>query len=557
LKKYDAIVVGTGITGGWAAKELCEGGLNTLVLDRGRNVKHGEYPTANLDDWDMPNMGKLSLSELEEYPIQRRSGYLDHATKDYWMKFAEEPYHEEFPFDWYRSKVVGGRSLLWGRQVYRWSDLDFEANLREGIGVDWPVRYKDIASWYDYVERFIGVSGKKEGLSHLPDGVFLPPMDYYVIESHFLKRIAETYKDRIVTIGRVANLTESINNRGKCQYRNRCIRGCPYGAYFSSQSSTLPAAFNTGNLELRPYSVVTKVIYDDTSQKATGVEIIDAQSGDLLTFEADIVFLCASTIATTKILLQSTSSRFPNGLGNDSGELGHNLMDHHCYAGASGRSDLFKDRYYKGRRPNGIYIPRYQNIDKNTTREQYLRGYAYQGSGGREGWWRAIKEAEYGNGFKEACLHPGDWTLGLIAFGECLPDHENMIYLHPSKTDQFGLPQIAIKMEWKENELAMRKDMQNDAAEMLEKAGFKGVTAFDHGNNPGGGIHEMGTARMGRDPESSVLNEWNQIHAVQNVFVTDGACMTSSACQNPSLTYMALTARAAHKAIELFRKNSY
>ncbi|HMQ05847.1 MAG TPA: GMC family oxidoreductase [Saprospiraceae bacterium] len=555
MKMYDAIVIGTGITGGWAAKELCEKGLHTLVLDRGRNIQHGEYPTANMDSWDLPNNGKLSREELLEYPVQRRAGYIDHATQHLWVRDKEHPYHEDHPFDWIRGNHVGGRSLMWGRQVYRWSDLDFEANAKEGVGVDWPIRYNEIAPWYDYVEKYIGVSGKAEGIPHLPDGQFLPPMDYFCIEEHFVDRIRDKYNDRIVTMGRVANLTRDLPGRTRCQFRNRCIRGCPYGAYFSSQSSTLPAAMATGKMELRPLSIVKRILFNQLTQKATGVEVIDSETHEVTEYGARIIFLCASTLGSTQILLQSSSERFPNGMGNDSGELGCNLMDHHCYAGASGSSDLFLDLYYKGRRPNGIYIPRYQNINEKTRRSHYIRGFAYQGSCGRESWWRGIREAEFGAVFKEASFRPGLWKLGLISFGECLPYHDNKTYLHPSKKDMWGLPQLALKAEWKKNELAMRKDMQNDAAEMLENAGFKNIVPFDHVNNPGGGIHEMGTARMGYDPKDSVLNRWNQIHAVKNVFVTDGACMTSSACQNPSLTYMALTARAVGYAFEQLKKN--
>lgn len=551
MKEYDAIVIGTGITGGWAAKELCEKGLRTLVLDRGRDVPHGAYPTANLDDWDLPNRGKLTIEEIKEYPIQQRAGYVDQATKHFWLKDSEDPYHEEYPYNWIRGYQVGGRSLLWGRQVYRWSDLDFKANAQEGIAIDWPIRYRDLKPWYTYVEKHIGVSGQKENIPHLPDSHFLPPMDYYAIEEDFIAAIRDQYNDRIVTIGRVANLTNGLGNRGPCQFRNRCIRGCPYGAYFSSNSSTLPAAMATGNMELRPFSTVAEILWDDKAQKARGVRVIDTETKEEMIFESKIIFLNASTLASTKILLQSQSSRFPNGMGNDSGVLGKNLMDHHCYAGATGYSEKYPDLYYKGRRPNGIYIPRFQNLNQNTQRDNYLRGFAYQGNAGREDWFRVIREAEYGAQFKEACLTPGQWMIGLIAFGECLPYSDNEVYLHPTKKDPFGLPQLAIKAEWKNNELSMRPEMQSAAAEMLEAAGMKNIITYDNGTNPGGGIHEMGTARMGRDAKTSVLNKWNQIHSVPNVFVTDGACMTSSACQNPSLTYMALTARAADKAVKL------
>lgn len=556
MQKYDAIVVGSGITGGWAAKELCERGLKTLLLERGRDLKHGDYLTAQSDSWDLPNGGKLTREELEHYPVQRRSGYVDQATRHLWVQDNEHPYHEESGFDWIRGNHVGGRSLTWGRQVYRWSDLDFEANAKEGIGVDWPIRYKDLAPWYDYVEKFIGVSGRSEGLQHLPDGSFLPAMEMNCIETYLTEQIRAKYTDRIVTIGRVANLTIPHLGRGTCQYRDRCIRGCPFGAYFSSQSSTLPAAFATGLLDLRPHSVVKEIIFDEGSELAKGVRIIDAETMEEEVFESDLIFLNASTLATAQILLQSKSNRFPNGLGNDSGQLGKNLMDHHCYAGAQGQSDLFPDKYYKGRRANGIYVPRFRNTNAATATSKYKRGFAYQGAGAREGWSRSIPEARYGAKFKEAALRPGKWTLGLIGFGECLPYENNQISLHPSKKDGFGLPQISIDMRWQENELAMRADMMTDAQEMMEKAGFKNIRTFDQGKNPGSGIHEMGTARMGKSAETSVLNAHNQMHGVRNVFVTDGACMTSSACQNPSLTYMALTVRAVSYAVDLWSKKA-
>lgn len=547
---YDAIVVGSGISGGWAAKELCEKGLKTLVLERGRMVKHPDYPTANLESWELPNRDRFTEEELKDYPVQRRTGYtMAPSLQHWWPKDTDFPYTEKKPFDWIRAYHVGGRSLLWGRQSYRLSQMDFEANLKEGVAVDWPVRYKDIAPWYDYVERFIGVSGQKEGLPQLPDGQFLPPMELNCIEKHVKKAIELRYPGRKMTIGRAAHITSpgGHNGRGTCMSRNRCMRGCPFGAYFSSNSATLPAAEATGNLTIRPFSVVTRVIYDDKNGKATGVEILDTETKETKEYFARVIFLCASTLHSTQILLQSMSDRFPNGMGNDSGELGHNLMDHHFRLGATGKSGDFKDKYEFGRRPNGIYIPRYQNIDNN--KRNYLRGFGYQGGGGREGWGRYIAEANYGKAFKEALGQPGDWTMILMGFGECLPYHENKVTLDNDKKDVLGQPTLILDAEWKTNEYAMRKDMMNDAAEMLEAAGLKDVETYDSGCNPGLGIHEMGTARMGRDPKTSVLNGWNQIHAVPNVFITDGSFMTSSGCQNPSLTYMAFTARATDYAV--------
>ena len=547
---YDAIVVGTGISGGWAAKELTEKGLKTLVLERGRNVRHvADYPTMMKKPWELPNNDRLSQEELKDYEMQKRTGYtIRHSSKHWFVKDTEHPYSETKRFDWMRGYHVGGRSITWGRQSYRLSPMDFEANAKDGVGVDWPVRYKDIAPWYDYVESYIGVSGQNEGLAQLPDGKFLPPMEMNCIEKHVKQKVAENFNGRMVTIGRSANLTQPHNGRGKCQFRNKCIRGCPYGGYFSSNASTLPAAEKTGNMTLRPNSIVTEVIYDTNSKKATGVRILDAETNETMEFYGRIVFLCASALASTQILMQSMSDRFPNGMGNDSDQLGRNIMDHHLGAGAFGESDLFDDQYYSGRRANGIYIPRFRNIDDQ--RKDYLRGYGYQGGGSRENWTRAVKELSLGKELKELMAHPGVWRFGIGGFGETLPNPENRMTLNTEVRDKFGLPTLTFDAELKENEIEMRKDMQIAAAEMLEAAGLKNVTMYDRGSHPGIGIHEMGTARMGRSPRTSVLNGFNQVHAVKNVFVTDGAFMTSAACQNPSLTYMAFTARAADYAVK-------
>jgi choline dehydrogenase-like flavoprotein len=552
---YDAIVIGSGISGGWAAKELSEKGLKTLVLERGRMVKHGDYPTANLDDWELPNRNRLTEEEWKDYQIQRRTGYtMTPAHAHWWPKDTENPYTETKPFDWIRAYHVGGRSILWGRQSYRLGDLDFEANAKEGVAVDWPVRYKDIAPWYDYVESFIGVSGQNEGLMQLPDGKFLPPMALNCVEK-VLKDSMKKKFGRTLTIGRAAHLTQPIGTRGTCQTRNRCMRGCPYGAYFSSLSSTLPAAEATGNLTIRPFSIVTEIVYDPSTQKAKSVRIKDAETGETHEYFAKVIFSCASAFGTAQIFMQSVSDRFPNGLGNDSGELGCNVMDHHFRLGATGFSEDFSDKYYKGRRPTGFYIPRFNNIDSKSKRS-YLRGFGYQGGGSVENWSRMIKEADFGTAFKAAIQQPGKWNIGMMAFGECLPYHDNKITLNKEKLDKYGLPTLTMDVEWKQNELDMRKDMTAQAAEMLEAAGFKGVNTYDAGCNPGLGIHEMGTARMGRDPKTSVLNGYNQMHAVKNVFATDGAFMTSAACVNPSLTYMAFTARAANYAVEELKKGN-
>lgn len=556
---YDAIVIGSGISGGWAAKSLCEGGLKTLVLERGRMVKHGDYPTANMEDWELPNRNRMTPEEMKDYPVQSRTGYtINPAQIHWWPKDTEHPYTEVKPFDWIRAYHVGGRSLLWGRQSYRLSQMDFEANLKEGVAVDWPVRYEDIKPWYDKVESFIGVSGQNEGLSQLPDGQYLPPMEMNCIEKQVKERIEAKFPGRKMTIGRTAHITTEggYNGRGQCLSRNRCMRGCPFGAYFSSNASTLPAAEATGNLTIRPFSIVTEIIFDNKTQKAKGVRIMDAETKETKEYFARVIFMCASALGTTQILLNSVSERFPNGFGNDSGELGHNLMDHHFRLGAGGKSDDFKDMYYMGRRPNGIYIPRFVNLDAKTKRKDYIRGFGYQGGGGRDGWGRYIAEANYGKGLKDALGEPGDWSFGIMGFGECLPYHENKVTLNKEVRDVFGLPTLSIDAEWKENEYAMRKEMMSAAAEMLEAAGLKDVSTYDSGCNPGLGIHEMGTARMGRDPKTSVLNKWNQMHAVSNVFVTDGSFMTSAGCQNPSLTYMAFTARAADYAIKQLDKNA-
>lgn len=549
--RFDAIVVGTGITGGWAAKELTEGGLKTLVLDRGRMVRHGEYPTATADPWDLKYRGRATPEELARRETAARSGYaVTQATQHWFVDDTEHPYEEPRRFDWIRGYHVGGRSLTWGRQSYRWSEMDFEANAKEGIAVDWPIRYADVAPWYDYVERFIGVSGEALGLPQLPDSHFLPPMDLNCVEQQLRSRVGAKL-GRTVTIGRAAHLTAPLDHspqRGTCQFRNQCMRGCPYGAYFSSNSSTLPAAEKTGNMTLRPNSAVYELVWDEASGHATGVRLIDTESGEHLEYSARVVFLCASTMGSTHILLNSTSARFPDGFGNDSGELGCNIMDHHLGVVVTAQVDGYLDRYYSGRRPNGIYIPRFVNLGDD--KRDYLRGFGYQGSASRLDWTRLMDDASVGAELKDAAATPGPWVFGMMGFGEILPVHENRVTLDKSRKDVDGLPLLAFDCALGDNEKRMRRDIADEGANMLEVAGFKNVQAFDRGYGMGLGIHEMGTARMGRDPKTSVLNGWNQVHAAPNVFVTDGSCMTSAACQNPSLTYMALTARAAKHAID-------
>jgi choline dehydrogenase-like flavoprotein len=553
---YDAIVVGSGITGGWAAKELCEKGLKTLLLERGRNVRHvKDYTTANLRPWEFPNRLQLSEKDREESPIQSTSPAYSEGSKHFFVNDREHPYIQSKPFHWIRGYQVGGRSLIWARQTYRLSDLDFDANLKDGHGVDWPIRYKDIAPWYDYVEAFVGVSGQPEGLPHLPDGVFLPPMEMNCLEKHFTQVIKTHFKDRTVTNGRTANLSVRANGRGPCQYRNLCERGCPFSGYFSSNSATIPAAIATGNLTLRPHSIVYEVIYDDQRNRAKGVRIIDELTRERLEFYGRVLFLNASTIGTASTLLQSTSSHFPNGFGNSSGQIGLNLMDHHSGSGAQGDFDDLKDQYYSGRRPTSIYIPRFRNIDEQTKRSGFVRGYGYQGYAQRRDWRDAITtDANFGASYKEVLTRPGPWFMYLAAWGECLPNPSNKVTLDKEAKDKWGLPLVNISFEYSGNEKAMRRDALASAAEMLESAGFKNIQTFDSRQPGGATVHEMGTARMGKDPKRSVLNEHNQMHDVRNVFITDGSCMPSGGCQNPSLTYMALTARACDFAVSEINK---
>ncbi|GHB35476.1 GMC oxidoreductase [Mongoliitalea lutea] len=553
---YDAIVVGSGISGGWAAKELTEKGLKVLLLERGQNVEHiKDYKTATQAPWEIPHRGRRTVEMLENHPNLRRDYVLNEQNLDWWAHESDSPYVEEKPFTWFRGYQVGGRSLMWGRQSYRLGDIDFEANLKEGIAVDWPVRYKDLAPWYSYVEKFAGISGNKDGYWVLPDGEFQPPMPLNCVEKDVAARVKEKWDGRrMVTIGRVANLTEPLQNRVKCQFRNKCWLGCPFGGYFSTQSSTLPAAMATGNLTLRPWSIVTRVLYDKDTQKATGVEVLDAENMQTYEYNAKIVFLCASAFNSTAILMRSATDIWPGGLGSSSGELGHNVMDHHFRLGANGIAEGYEDKYYFGRRPNGVYIPRFRNVGDD--KRDYLRGFGYQGGASRSGWSRNVAEMNYGAPLKEALSEPGPWSMGITAFGEILPYHENTIKLSKEVKDKWGMEALVMNAEIKENEKKMRVDMMNDAAEMLEAAGLKNVKTFDAGYTFGQGIHEMGTARMGRDPKTSVLNGNNQVWDCKNVFVTDGACMTSAAAQNPSLTYMALTARAVDFAVSELKKGN-
>jgi len=555
MNTYDAIVVGSGISGGWAAKELCEKGLKTILLERGRDVKHvQDYPTANLDPWELPNRNMLTQEDIETYPIQKTVYHFGQDDKHFFVKDTEHPYQQSKPFQWIRGNQVGGKSLLWSRHTFRFSDLDFEANLKEGVGIDWPIRYKDIAPWYDYVERFIGVSGKNEGLPQLPDGQFIPPFEMNCLEKHLKERIEKKFAGRNLIQSRMAVLTQPHNGRGKCMSRNLCHRGCPYGAYFSSNSSTLPAAYKTGNLTLRPFSIVHSIIWDKEKHKATGVRVIDAETTETFEYFAPVIFLNASALSTTKIMLQSTSETFPNGFANNSGVLGRYLMDHYSGTGAVAGFDILKDQYYFGQRSTSTYIPRYQNLNKQD--RKFTRGFAYEVYASRADWGRGYSSPGAGAEWKDSLSEPGSWNAAIYAYGECLPDKKNNVSLDGTKKDKWGLPLLKIEMEYGENEKAMRDDMINDAKEMLGAGDPEWVVEINDPSVPGMTIHEMGTARMGSDPKTSVLNKFNQCHDAPNVFVTDGACMVSTACQNPSLTYMALTARACDYAVEQLKNGA-
>ena len=553
---YDAIVIGSGISGGWAAKELTEKGLKVLMLERGRNVEHKkDYLSARKDPWEFEHRGKITEQQRKDHPYIARTWGAQEQIIDSWSKDVDCPYTETRQFNWWRSYQLGGRSLLWGRQSYRWSDLDFEANAKDGWAIDWPIRYKDLEPWYNHVETHAGISGSLEGLKQLPDGIFLPPMELNVVEKDVAERIKKHYKNnRHLIIGRTANLTADKPGRTPCQYRSRCWEGCPFGAAFSTQSSTLPAAMATGNLTVRPFSIVSRIIYNKDTKKASGVEVLDAENNQTYTYNAKIIFVNASAMNSAWILMNSATDIWPEGLGSSSGELGHNIMDHHYNLGASGTIEGFEDKYYFGRRANGFYIPRFANLFGD--KRNYKRGYGYQGSASRGDWKRDVKELGIGAGLKDELTEPGGWKIGMTGFGEVLPYHENKMTLNKEVKDKWGLPVIHFDAGLGDNEMAMRKDIVTEAVAMFEAAGVKNINSWDNGHPMGDGIHEMGTARMGKNAKTSVLNAHNQVWDALNVFVTDGACMTSAACQNPSLTYMALTARAAHFAVEELKKGN-
>jgi choline dehydrogenase-like flavoprotein len=548
---FDAIVVGSGITGGWAAKELCERGLDTLLLERGRPVEHvKDYPTASLHPWEPTHRGTLTQEDRQRHPVQSRHFSFREETRHFYADDIDNPYREIQRYDWIRADVLGGRSLLWGRMSFRWSNLDFEANARDGMGPDWPIRYKDIAPWYEHVERFIGISGRAEGIPNLPDSVFQEPMPFNCLEEHLKNHIETAYPDRHFIHSRVANLTRPLPGRNACQYRNLCDRGCPLGAYFSTQSSTLPAALATGKLTVRTHALANQILFDNNSQRATGIEIIDTITGNTYTCKAPLLFLNASTLGTTHLLLNSRSRRFPNGMGNDHDQLGRYLMDHPRTATVAGTIDEYADTYYYGRKPTGYFIPRFVNL--NSQEKNYLRGYNCQGNTAR----LRVQHPDIGTTLKNAVTEPGPWQAGMRAYGECLPYADNRVTLDPTLTDKWGRPALAIDCQFRDNERKMSEDALVTMQEMLQKAGLNNIQVNGSTSHPGNANHEMGTARMGNDPKTSVLDKWNRLHTVPNVIVTDGSCMTSSASVNPSLTYMALTARAVDHAVNEYRKGN-
>jgi len=555
--KYDAIVVGSGMTGGWAAKELCEHGLNTLVLEAGRPIDPCKDYVEHVPEYQVRFRGLGDRKAFDrDQPMQKDCYACDEWSGKFFVNDRENPYTfpDGKPFRWIRGRQVGGRSIMWGRQVYRWSDLDFTANAKEGVGVDWPIRYADIEPWYDHVERFIGISGQRENLPQLPDGQFLPPMAMNCVEQHARENILKSFGgERVMTIGRVAILTQNHNGRAACHYCGHCERGCVTFSYFSSINATLPAAQKTGRLTLRPFSVVENVLYDGKSNRVRGVRVIDANTNESQEFEAKVVFLCASAIESARLLLNSTSQRFPNGLANDSDQVGRNLMDHIFFAGGSGEVPGFLDKTTFGNRPNGIYVARFRNV--KSRHPDFARGYGFQGGAERAGWDRGQWTTGFGSDFKRSLINElGPWRLNMNAFGEMLPNPDNCVSIDPDVKDKWGIPAAHISVSLGENELAMHRDMQVTAAEILAAAGARDIQTYTSPILPGLCIHEMGTARMGRDPATSVLNAHNQAHSIKNLFITDGACMASSANQNPSITYMALTARAVNYAVEQMKR---
>ncbi|QXV67230.1 GMC family oxidoreductase [Mucilaginibacter sp. 21P] len=555
---FDAIVIGSGISGGWAAKELCEHGLKTLVLERGKDVVHlKDYPTATKNPWDFPHRGRLPLEVKKENPVVDRCYAFSEATEHFFVKDKEHPYVQDKPFDWIRGYQVGGKSLLWARQTQRWSKFDFEGPARDGFAVDWPIRYDDLAPWYSHVERFAGISGNLDGLETLPDGEFLPAWTMNVVEKEIQKRIMANYKDRNVIIGRCAHLTQPKEihlqqGRGQCQARSLCERGCPFGGYFSSNSSTIPWAAKTGNLTLRPDSVVHSIIYDEQKQKAIGVRVVDAHTGKAIEYFARIIFVNGATLNSNLILLNSTSTRFANGLGNDHDQLGKYIAFHNYRGSLTADFDGPMDSYYYGRRPTAVMMPNFRNVHKQET--DFLRGYMVFYTATRAGWGHQTDGAQIGADFKQNISEAGPWGIYMMMQGETIPKASNFVQLSKTLKDKWGVPQLQISVDYDDNDIKSLKDFLQQGAEMLDKAGCKDIATNDSKQAPGLDIHEVGGVRMGHDPKTSMLNKWNQLHACKNVFVTDGACMTSTGTQNPSLTFMALTARASDYAVKALKK---
>jgi len=557
---YDAIVIGSGISGGWAAKELCEQGLHTLLLERGRDVRHlKDYPTALKNPWDFRHRGRLPLADQEANPIVNKCYAFGEATEHFFVKDKEHPYIQEKPYDWIRGYQVGGKSLLWARQTQRWSRYEFEAPGRDGFAVEWPIRYDELAPWYGHVEKFAGISGNKDGIDNLPDGEFLPPWELNCVEQHIQQKVGQHYKDRQVIIGRCAHLTQPREihlqqGRGQCQARSLCDRGCPFGGYFSSNSSTIPWAMKTGNLTLQTDSVVHSIIYDEKLGRATGVLVIDNHTKLTTTYYARIIFVNAACLNTNLILLNSVSSRFPNGLGNDNGLMGHFVAFHNYRGSVSANFEGFTDGYYYGRRPTAAFMPSFRNVFKQDT--DFLRGYMVDFSAARSGWDQGNYKDGIGGDYKDSITEPGGWGIFMGMQGETVPKFENHVRLSKDQKDPWGIPQLITSVGYDDNDEKLIKDFLIQGAEMLDRAGCKNISAVDNNQAPGLDIHEMGGVRMGRDPKTSLLNKWNQLHACNNVFVTDGACMTSVGNQNPSLTFMALTARAANRAVEELKKGN-
>ncbi len=555
---YDVIVIGSGISGGWAAKEFCEKGFKTLLLERGPDVKHiKDYPTANMDIWQFEHHNTIPKKIKEENPIVSKCYAFREDAMHFFTKDKDQEYIQEKPFDWIRGYHVGGKSLMWARNVQRWSDFDFEGPARDGFAVDWPIRYQDIAPWYSHVERFIGVSGNRDGNPYMPDGEFLPAFDLNAVEQMIQKKIPVKYADRQVIAGRCAHITDPQpihleQGRAKCQNRTMCERGCPFGGYFSSNSSTLPWAAKTGNLTLVPNAIVSSIIFDNDAQKASGVQVIDAETLTSTEYFAKVIFVNASTLGSNMILLNSISSRFPNGLGNDSGVLGKYVAFHNYLGSLGGSIEGFEDKYYYGRRPTAPIIPNFRNVKKQEM--DFQRGYAsfftaYRGRG-------IYSEAQVGAEFKDSLSEVGGWGVGMMMQGETIPKESNHVRLSPDKKDKYGMPQLITSVGYDDNDEKSMQDFLNQGSEMLEYVGVKNIYTHNSKQNPGLDIHEMGGVRMGLDPKTSILNKWNQVHSCLNVFVTDGACMTSTGTQNPSITFMALTARAANYAMEEMKKGN-